>query len=62
MYKSILFFFFLFSAVLRSQQVAVLDADNGDAISNVAIYNVDKSKVALTDFDGFFDLWHIFQK
>jgi len=61
MNKSILFFFFLFSAVLKSQQVTVLDADNGDVISNVAIYNVDKSKVALTDFDGFFDI-SIFSK
>ncbi|MFD0799089.1 TonB-dependent receptor domain-containing protein [Maribacter chungangensis] len=56
MYRSSLFFFFIFVMVARSQQIAVLDADTGDAISNVAIYNSDKSKVALTDFDGFFDI------
>lgn len=57
MYNRIFFFFFLFSAVgLKSQQVRVLDADKRDVISNVAIYNSDKSKVALTDFDGLFDI------
>lgn len=56
MSKRIFFCFILFAAVVRSQQVGVVDADTGDAISNVAIYNSDKSKVALTDFDGLFDI------
>lgn len=56
MKKSALIFFFLFVWVVQSQKVKVLDADNGDAISNVAVFNSDKSKVALTDFDGFFNI------
>lgn len=56
MKKSALIFFFLFVWVVQSQKVKVLDADTGDAISNVAVFNSDKSKVALTDFDGFFNI------
>ncbi|WP_027076786.1 TonB-dependent receptor [Maribacter antarcticus] len=56
MYNRIFFFFFLFAVAVKSQQIKVLDTDTGDAISNVAIYNSDKSKVALTDFDGLFDI------
>ncbi len=56
MYKSIFYFFFLFVFVARSQQLNVLDADTGNAISNVAVYNSDKSKVALTDFDGHLEI------
>jgi hemoglobin/transferrin/lactoferrin receptor protein len=56
MYNRIVFFFMLFSVVVTSQQVVVVDADTGDAIANVAIFNIDKSKVALTDFDGLFDI------
>lgn len=33
-----------------------MDADTGEPILNVAIFNADKSKVALTDFDGNFDI------
>ena len=56
MNKSTLLFFFLSVWVAQSQKVKVLDADTEDAISNVAVFNPDKSKVALTDFDGFFDM------
>jgi hemoglobin/transferrin/lactoferrin receptor protein len=56
MYNRIFFFFFLFAVAVKSQQIRVLDTDTRDAISNVAIYNSDKSKVALTDFDGLFDI------
>lgn len=33
-----------------------MDADTGEPILNIAIFNTDKSKVALTDFDGIFDI------
>jgi len=56
MYKSVFFFFLLFVTIGRSQQVMVLDADTGEKIPNAAIFNADKSKVALTDFDGNFDI------
>ena len=42
--------------IVWSQKVTVLDEDTGNPISNVAVFNVDKSKVTLTDFDGDFDI------
>lgn len=56
MKKGVFFFIFLFVLAGRSQQVKVVDADTGEPILNIAIYNSDKSKVALTDFDGYFDI------
>jgi len=38
-----------------SQQVTVLDLDSGQPISNIAVFNKDKIKITLTDFDGNFD-------
>ncbi len=38
-----------------AQQITVLDADNGEAIPNAAVFNTDKSKIRLTNFDGHFD-------
>ena len=35
-----------------AQEVKVLDFETKDPIPNVAIYNLDKSKTALTDFNG----------
>ena len=49
-------FFILFSWTVSSQQILVLDAENGNPVVNVAIYNKDKSKSAVTDFDGRCDL------
>lgn len=45
----------LFACLTSAQQVIVLDADTKEPISNVAVYNSDKSKITLTDFDGYFD-------
>lgn len=39
----------------NAQQISVLDGDSGEAISNVAVFNKDKSKIALSDFDGRFN-------
>lgn len=47
--------FFLFSMVY-GQQVQVLDADTGEPISNVAIFNDARSKAAISDIDGIADL------
>jgi hemoglobin/transferrin/lactoferrin receptor protein len=49
-------FLLLISIVARGQQVVVLDANSSNAIVNVAIFNQDKSKTAVTDFDGKCDL------
>lgn len=43
-------------AIGWSQKVTVLDEETRSPISNVAIFNADKSKIALTDFDGNFDI------
>jgi len=47
-----LFFFLSVSA----QEIKILDADSREPISNVAIYNLDRSKTALSDFNGLTDL------
>ncbi len=56
MHKSVLIFILFFIALGYSQEVTVLDFDTKEPISNVAIFNADKSKVALTDFDGNFNI------
>ncbi|MBQ4913159.1 TonB-dependent receptor [Maribacter sp. MMG018] len=51
-----LFLSFLFLSYLGwSQQVVVLDADTREPIANVAVFNSDKTKIALTDLEGNFD-------
>lgn len=45
----------LFASVSWAQTISVLDEDTRDPIANVAIFNADKSKIALTDFDGNFN-------
>ncbi|MEM8998783.1 MAG: TonB-dependent receptor [Bacteroidota bacterium] len=47
---------FLFSIMSVAQEVIVLDNSTGNPVVNVAIYNSDKSKTAITDFDGKSDL------
>jgi hemoglobin/transferrin/lactoferrin receptor protein len=56
MHKFIVTCALLFMAIGWSQNVTVLDQDSRDPIANVAIFNSDKSKIALTDFDGNFDV------
>ncbi len=42
--------------VISAQEITVLDLDTREPISNVAVYNNDKTKTALSDFDGKCDL------
>ncbi|WP_343488209.1 TonB-dependent receptor [Allomuricauda sp. d1] len=48
--------FFLFSILGFAQEITVLDIDSGTPVVNVAIFNADKSKTTITDFDGRADL------
>ena len=50
-YLLITCFFFLVQAV-GAQEIIVMDVDTKEPIVNVAVYNLDKSKTALSDFDG----------
>jgi hemoglobin/transferrin/lactoferrin receptor protein len=55
MNRTLFFLLLIFTTTFSiAQQVKVLDADSGEPLSNVAVYNKDKSKIALTDFDGHF--------
>ena len=49
-------FFCLLSQAVAAQEITILDVDTKEPIVNVAIYNLDKSKTALSDFDGKCDL------
>lgn len=51
---TLLFLFTTYSAF--AQKVTVLDVDTREPIIGVALYNEDKSKSALTDFDGVADI------
>ena len=46
----------LISQLISAQEITVLDVDTQEPILNVAIYNIDKSKTVITDFDGKCDL------
>lgn len=48
--------FLFISFTVFSQEITVLDADTGNAVANIAIYNRDKSKTAVSDFNGKSDL------
>ncbi|GAB2761588.1 TonB-dependent receptor [Salinimicrobium soli] len=52
------FFLALFSVSLltKAQQISVKDRETGQPIFNVAVFNKDKSKSTLTDFDGKADI------
>ncbi len=57
MIERILLVIILFTVqIISGQEVTVFDIDTNEPIVNVAIYNVDKTKTALTDFDGKCDL------
>jgi hemoglobin/transferrin/lactoferrin receptor protein len=48
---------FLFTSfTVFSQEITVLDADSGNPVANIAIYNRDKSRTAISDFNGKSDL------
>ena len=61
MIKGVFLFFFFISASLWAQEITVLDIDSKESIANVAIFNIDKNKTVLTDFNGTCDL-SIFNK
>ncbi|OAB80382.1 TonB-dependent receptor [Cochleicola gelatinilyticus] len=48
--------FMFFNGALNAQTIQVLEENSSLPISGVAIYNNDKSKSAITDFDGFVSL------
>ena len=48
--------FLLLACVISAQEITILDLDTREPISNVAVYNNDKTKTALSDFDGKCDL------
>ncbi|WP_276168929.1 TonB-dependent receptor [Zobellia alginiliquefaciens] len=56
MNKFLFLLIFLCVQSIFAQQITVLDVETREPISNVAIYNYDHSKTALTDFDGNADL------
>ncbi len=47
---------FLVFQSISAQEIQVLDADTKEPVLNVAVYNADRSKTALSDFDGITDL------
>ena len=48
--------FFLASFSILAQEITVLDAETGNPVVNIAGYNKDKSKTAISDFDGKCDI------
>lgn len=58
---ALIIFLLFISFAINGQQVVILDANSGNTVLNVAVYNQDKSKTAVTDFDGKCDL-SIFDK
>ena len=47
---------FLLYASAKAQKIQVLESENGEPISGVAVYNTSKSKSGVSDFDGFVDI------
>lgn len=58
MNKVVYIFFFLIFTTVSSQEVRILDYYSKEAIVNVAVFNNDKSKTALSDLDGICDISH----
>ena len=56
MQRNLYVIFFLVFQCISAQEINVLDADTKEPVLNVAVYNVDRSKTALSDFDGKTDL------
>ncbi|RNC92438.1 MAG: TonB-dependent receptor [Allomuricauda sp.] len=56
--RIVLFFLFLIGFLARAiaQEVVVLDLDTGVSVVNVAVFNQDKSKTAISDLNGRADL------
>jgi len=47
--------FFLYTSVI-AQKIQVLESQSIEPVSGVAIFNSDKSKSGVSDFDGFIDI------
>lgn len=56
MQKTAFLFFFLCFRISLAQEITILDGDTKEPIPNVALYNLDRSKVSLSNFDGRCDL------
>ena len=56
MQKTIFVIFLLLVQIVSSQEVIILDIDTKEPVLNVAVYNTEKSKTVLSDFDGKCDL------
>ncbi|WP_049782667.1 TonB-dependent receptor domain-containing protein [Maribacter sp. HTCC2170] len=56
MNKVVFMILLLFFATVKGQEIQVLDANTKEPIVNVAIFNSDKSKTTLSDFNGKCDL------
>jgi len=52
MQKTLCFFLFLCLQISLAQEIIILDMDTNVPISNVAIYNLDRSKTSISDFNG----------
>tara|TARA_R110000868_G_scaffold124959_4_gene330088 strand:- start:17587 stop:20016 length:2430 start_codon:yes stop_codon:yes gene_type:complete len=52
MYRVVFILFFFISQAFMAQEITVIDVDSKNPIFNVAVFNADKSKTSLTDFDG----------
>lgn len=52
----LILFFCMLVPVVSAQEITILDADTKEPVINVAVYNLDRSKTALSDFDGKCDL------
>ncbi|WP_149304280.1 TonB-dependent receptor plug domain-containing protein [Pareuzebyella sediminis] len=52
MQRIVVFFALLVCLSLSAQEIIILDVETKEPISNVAVYNVDKSKTVISDFDG----------
>ena len=52
MRNSFVFFFILLSFTVKSQNIIVFDQITKEPISGIAVFNIDKTKTAITDIDG----------
>lgn len=55
-YLVLLCFFFSVFQTVSGQKITILDLDTKEPIINVAVYNTDRTKTTLSDFDGKCDL------
>ncbi len=51
-WKGFVLLFLLVPYTVLAQEITILDAVTGNPISNIAVYNKDKSKTVVSDFDG----------